>query len=107
MTRSPAPLGPKTLVVTKPARSDIDDQLAYLARQAGLDTALRFADVIDAALAKLAFVGHSGVSREEVSPGLRLLIVGNFSVYFRVTTNETRIIHVLRGSRDITNVDFG
>lgn len=106
MSRSPAPLGPKTLVVTGPARADIDGQLAYITGQAGLDTALRFADVIDAELARLAWIGHSGVSREWLSPGLRMTVLGNYCIYFRVTPTETRIIRFLHGARDVGKILF-
>ncbi len=106
MTYRPPSIGPKKLVLTGPASSDINAILDYLAREAGVETALRFADKIDAELAKLAFVGHAGVSREWLSPGLRLTIIGSYVVYFRVTESETRIVRVLHGARDIASLDF-
>ena len=60
MANVPAPLGPKTLVVLAPARADIDEQLAYIARTAGLDVALRFADAIDRAPPTLPFSATPG-----------------------------------------------
>ena len=78
-----------------------------IAEQAGLDTALRFADRIDDELNRLADLGHAGVAREWLSPGLRLTMIGNYSVYFRVTATATVIVRFLRGSRDIADVDFG
>jgi plasmid stabilization system protein ParE len=106
MPYRPPPLGPKHLVVTGSARADIDDALAYIAREAGIDTALRFAEQIDLKLHRLADVGHSGASREWLSPGLRLSLLGNYSIYFRVTPTETIIVRFLRGGRDITKIDF-
>lgn len=101
MPRRSAPLGPKRLIVTGPARTDIDEQLLHIATAADLETALRFADKIDAALAKLAFLGHSGVSRDNLSPGLRMTVLGNYCIYFRVTATDTRIIRFLHGARDV------
>ena len=40
----PPPLGPKKLRVAGPARADMDDALAYLARERSVDIALAFAD---------------------------------------------------------------
>lgn len=107
MTSRPPPIGPKHLDITGPARADIDEALAYIAREAGLDTALRFADQIDQQLYRLAELGHAGVSREWISPGLRLTLIGSYSVYFRVTPTATIIVRFLRGSRDISKVEFG
>lgn len=107
MARSLAPLGRKTLVVSGPARSDIDLCLAHIAGAAGIDIALSFADKIDAELTRLAWLGHSGVSREWFSPGLRLMVMGNYCIYFRVSPTETRIVRFLHGAMDIEAVDFG
>jgi toxin ParE1/3/4 len=106
MTTTPPPLGPKTLHVTNPARADIDEALDYLAREASVRVALDFADEIGRSLANLADLGHSGVSREWLSPGLRMTTVGRYCVYFRLTHTETRIIRVLHGARDVSQVIF-
>lgn len=106
MPKRPAPLGPKQLHVTAPARADIDEVLDYLATEASLETALRFADRIAKEFDRLAAIGHSGVSREGVSPGLRMTIIGRYCVYFRVTPTETRNIRFLHGARDINAIVF-
>lgn len=107
MPTRPPPLGPKLLHVTAPARADIDEALTYLATKAGLQVALNFADRIDDLMFRLADVGHSGVSREWLSPGLRMTTLGRYCVYFRVTVTETRIIRFLHGSRDVSSIIFG
>jgi toxin ParE1/3/4 len=106
MPKRPPPLGPKQLHVTGPARADIDETLAYLATTASLQVALSFADQIDAHMMRLADVGHSGVSREWLSPGLRMTVLGRYCIYFRVTPTETRIIRFLHGARDISEITF-
>lgn len=106
MSRSPAPLGRKTLVVSGPARADIDEVLAHVAGSAGVEVALRFADRIDNELARLAWLGHSGVSREWLSPGLRLNVLGDYCIYFRVTPTETRIVRFLHGALDVAAASF-
>ena len=106
MPYRPPPIGPKTLRITAPAQQDIDEALAYLAQEAGLDVALGFADHIDTELFRLADVGHAGVSRDWLSPGLRMTTIGRYCVYFRLTTAETRIIRFLHGSRDVSQIIF-
>lgn len=106
MPYRPAPVGPKQLQVTNPARADIDGALAYLTREASLQVALDFADRIDDTLSQLAAVGHSGVSREWLSPGLRMTVLGRYCIYFRVTPAETRIIRFLHGARDVSQIVF-
>lgn len=106
MPYRPPPIGPKRLKLTAPARSDIDGILDYLANEAGIETALRFVDKIDAELAKLAFLGHAGVSREWLSPGLRLTVIGSYVVYFRVIGDETIILRVLHGACDVASIQF-
>jgi toxin ParE1/3/4 len=106
MPYRPPPLGPKLLRVSAPAQADIDDALIHLAREASLQVASNFADHIDEILHRLADVGHAGVSREWLNPGLRMTIIGRYCVYFRVTETETRIIRFLHGSRDVSQIIF-
>lgn len=100
------PLGPKTLRLTHAADADLDEIIEYIDDEAGPEIATRFADALDAELARLAHLGHGGVSREAVSPGLRLTVFGNYCIYFRLTDKETIIVRVLHGARDITKISF-
>jgi toxin ParE1/3/4 len=106
MPYQPPPLGPKQLVVTAPALADIVEVLDYIRGRASAEAALRFADQIDRELFHLAQIGHTGVSRDWLGTGLRMTIIGTFCVYFRVSADETTIIRVLRGSRDISHTLF-
>ena len=63
---------------------------------------MRFLQRVDDELIALAELGHSGVSREWISSGLRLHVLGDYCIYFRVTDRETRII----GARDVSAVIF-
>jgi toxin ParE1/3/4 len=100
------PLSPKRLVISDTARSDIREVIVYLADQAGIEVAERFLERIDAEFITLAELGHSGVSREWVSPGLRMHVLGDYCIYFRVTDDETRIVRFLNGSRDVNAIVF-
>ena len=106
MSHRPPPIGPKTLIITKAARADIDDALAHLAQSGGIDIALRFADRIDDELYRLADIGHGGANRDWLAPSLRLTVLGRYSIYFRLTPTETIIIRFLHGSRGLTGMAF-
>lgn len=106
MTYRPPPIGPKQLEVTGPARYDIDDALGYIARTAGTDVALRFADRIDAELSRLAELGHGGAPRDWLSPGLRFTTIARYSVYFRVTETALIVVRFLHGARDLSGIGF-
>jgi toxin ParE1/3/4 len=100
------PLSPKRLAISDTARGDIREVILYLAEKAGGEVAERFLERIDAELITLAELGHSGVSREWVSPGLRMHVLGDYCIYFRVTDDETRIIRFVNGSRDVSAIVF-
>lgn len=104
--REPPALGPKRLILTRAAEADIDAIVDFIVGEAGTEIASGFAERIDAELAHLAELGHGGVSREWVSPGLRLTTIGAYCVYFRVSTYETLIVRVLHGSRDASHIGF-
>lgn len=106
MTYRPPPLGPKTLRLSANAEQDFDGIVLHLAKEAGRDVALRFAQHLDDELSTLARLGHAVVSREWISPALRLHVIGNYSVYFRVTDTETHIVRVLHGHRDVDAIVF-
>lgn len=56
---------------------------------------------------KSAASGSTGVSRETVSAGLRLIVFGNYCIYFRTTDTDLVVARVLNGAQDIDPLDFG
>ena len=100
------PLSPKRLDISDAARADIRATIQHLAEKAGGEIATRFLQRIDDELIALAELGHSGVSREWISPGLRLHILGDYCIYFRVTDRETGIVRFLHGARDVSAIVF-
>jgi plasmid stabilization system protein ParE len=69
-------------------------------------TAGRFIARLDAHLERIAFLGHSGVPRDNVRAGLRLAVHGRYNVYFRVTQAETIIVRIVHSARDVRRLDF-
>ncbi|WP_081449413.1 type II toxin-antitoxin system RelE/ParE family toxin [Rhodomicrobium vannielii] len=100
------PLSPKRLDISDAARADIRETITHLTEKAGGEVAMRFLQRIDDELVALADLGHSGVSREWISPGLRLHVLGDYCIYFRVTDRETRVVRFLHGARDVSAIVF-
>jgi plasmid stabilization system protein ParE len=58
-------------------------------------------------LHRIAELGHSGVPRDSIRPGLRLSVYGRYNIYFRVTENEAIILHIVHSARDVGRLSFG
>jgi toxin ParE1/3/4 len=54
----------------------------------------------------IAETGFSGVARDRLAKGLRLLLVGNYGVYYRLNETHIIVLRVLRGGRNITTETF-
>jgi toxin ParE1/3/4 len=72
----------------------------------GIATAKRYLADLRSHMEQVARVGHSGVPRDLISPGLRLVVHGNYNIYFRVMRTKTIIVHVLHSARDVRRLSF-
>lgn len=61
---------------------------------------------LSAHLQSIARLGHSGVSRDNIRPGLRLATHGRYNIFFRVTDTETLIVRVVHSARDARRLQF-
>lgn len=95
------------------ADADLDDQAAYLAREAGIEVALRFYDAAAKTFESITRMPGIGERRESVNPqlaGLRVWRVEGFEnhlVFYRPAAPDEAgidIVRVLHGARDITSV---
>lgn len=92
------------------ADQDLEHQAAYLAREASLDTALRFYDATAVTFGKIAQMPGIGEVRESASPrlaGLRTWRIEGFEkhlIFYRPTADGIEIIRVLHGARDIDRI---
>jgi toxin ParE1/3/4 len=89
------------------ADRDLDDQAAYLAREASLEVAFRFYDAADATFHQIARMPGLGERRDSIHPrldGLRIRRIDGFAhhlVFYRPTDDGIDIVRVLHGARDI------
>lgn len=98
--------------ISPAADQDLDDQAAYLAQEASLETALRFYDAAAATFEKIARMpgmGESWKSAQARLVGLRVWRVEGFEnhlIFYRPAEDGIEIVRVLHGARDIGSI-FG
>ena len=85
------------------AESDLDEIWYFLATQSSnIDVADRVIDSITARFVLLASQPYIGRRRDEdLRPGVRSVVVGDYVIAYRVDGDNVLILRVLRGSRDI------
>lgn len=96
--------------VLSAADRDLDDQAAYLAAQASLETALRFYDAARSTFDKIAAMPGIGEQWPSANPrleGLRVWRIEGFEkhlIFYRTHDDGIEIVRVIHGVRDIDSV---
>ena len=49
---------------------------------------------------------YSGMARDDISPGIRHLVMGQYIAFYRVDGSDVLIVRVLHGRRNITASDI-
>ena len=85
------------------AEAELDDIWYYIAKESdSIEIADRMVDSITDRFFLLARFPHIGRRRDEdLRPGLRSFVVGEYVIIYRVEDGEILILHVTRGSRDL------
>jgi len=92
------------------ADKDLDDQADYLAREASIDTALRFYDAARTTCAKLAGMPNIGAPRQSVKSrleGIRVWRIEGYEnhlIFYRSIEGGIEIIRILHAARDIDRI---
>jgi len=61
----------------------------------------RVLDAIQRRWQQLSLYPYSGVARDDIAPGIRCLVAGNYLTLYRVAADAIWIIRVLHGRRKI------
>jgi toxin ParE1/3/4 len=61
----------------------------------------RVLDAIERRWRQIAQYPYSGIARDDIAPGIRHLIVGQYLTLYRVTEETIEIIRILHGRRNI------
>ena len=96
---------PRTLILTDPAKADLDDIHDYIAGDSP-NAAERFTTELIADLHRVAGLGYSGSNRGWIKASLRLHVYGNFCAYFRIDDQNFIVLRIVRGSRDRDAIKF-
>lgn len=67
----------------------------------------RLLDRIEARWQQLAIYPLSGAPRDDIGPGIRHLVVGDYLTLYRVGSGAIEVIRVLHGKRNIEADDLG
>ena len=95
------------LLIQPKAEQDIDEHLDYLAEESGLETAVRFFDVLEHAFENLLSMQEMGPARTYRNLDLKGLRIWpmtrlpKYLIFYLPFDNGIKIIRVLYGTRDI------
>lgn len=87
--------------MTDTAEADLAEIWAYIAVNSE-SAATRLLDKIKATCARLLDFPSSGVSRDPLARGLRVVLQGNYAVYYTIAETEITVVRVLHSARDAT-----
>ena len=90
----------RSIHVNESAESDLIGIWRYTCEQWGELQADKYLDELDSGIRKLADNPESGMRRDFVREGYRVLFVGSHAVYYTVTPDTVHIIRVLHGRMD-------
>lgn len=71
------------------------------------NAAVRFVDALERRWNLLTLHPFSGAPREDIAPGIRHLVVGEYLTLYRVNDDAIEIVRVLHGHRNIEADDLG
>ncbi|RWM92525.1 MAG: type II toxin-antitoxin system RelE/ParE family toxin [Mesorhizobium sp.] len=70
------------------------------------DAAIRLVDILESRWDLLTLHPFSGAPREDIAPGIRHLVVGEYLTLYRVGEDAVEILRVLHGRRNIEADDL-
>ncbi|MDX8467609.1 type II toxin-antitoxin system RelE/ParE family toxin [Mesorhizobium sp. VK23B] len=86
------------------AESDVEALGDYVAERSP-NAAIRLVNALERRWDLLTLHPFSGAPRDDIAPGIRHLIVGEYLTFYRVAEDAIEIIRVLHGRRNINADD--
>ena len=93
----------RRLFRSRRARQDLIDIWDHIAAD-NPDAADVLLDRIDEGCLGLAEHPRLGPARDDIRPGLRYLIVGDYIILYRIVGEDVEIVRVVHGRRDLFNL---
>ena len=91
-----------SIIRTDRADEDLIEIWSYIAAD-NISAADRVLDAIEARWDNLARHPYSGVARDDIAPGIRHLVSGEYLTLYRLSGSAIEIIRVLHGRRRISS----
>jgi toxin ParE1/3/4 len=88
------------IIRTDRADEDLIDIWTYIAEE-NPNAADRVLDAIEGRWLQLARHPYSGMARDDIAPGIRHLVAGQYLTLYRIHRESIEIIRVLHGRRKI------
>ncbi len=95
--------GQRRLFRTRRARQDLIEIWEHIAAD-NPSAADALLDRIDDACSRLIDHPRIGPARDDIRPGLRYLVVGDYVALYRVIDEGVEIVRVVHGRRDLFNL---
>ena len=91
-----------SIIRTDRADEDLIDIWSYIAAD-NISAADRVLDAIEARWENLARHPYSGVARDDIAPGIRHLVSGEYLTLYRLSRGAIEIVRVLHRRRKISS----
>ncbi|MGA1805149.1 type II toxin-antitoxin system RelE/ParE family toxin [Rhizobium sp. HT1-10] len=91
-----------SIIRTDRADEDLIEIWSYIAAD-NISAADRVLDAIEARWDNLARHPYSGVARDDIAPGIRHLVSGEYLTLYRLSGSAIEIVRVLHGRRRISS----
>ncbi|MBF0136857.1 MAG: type II toxin-antitoxin system RelE/ParE family toxin [Magnetococcales bacterium] len=93
-------MSPLILRLTDTAEADLAEIWSFVASESSEATATRLLAKIENTSRLLLEFPLSGTARNQFAAGLRVILEGNYAIYYTVSEAELVIVRVLHGARD-------
>lgn len=90
--------------LTKPAIQDVEKIMDAIARQSGVGQANEFLMMLDQKMMKVAQFPKLRRQRNEILPGLRIVPIDPYLIFYVAFKEEIDILRVVSGYRDLTGL---
>jgi len=90
----------RQLIRAPQAIIDLNEVIAYL-DQHSEPAAVALADAVDRKVEQLRTVPFRGKARDDLSPGLRSVVIGDYLLFYRVSDELVEFVRLLHGRRDL------
>ena len=85
---------------TVPARDDLKDIHDFIARD-DVEAAFRFVQRLEQRCKNIVDMPSMGRRRDDLLPGLRSVVEGEYLIFYRVSGDDVVIQRVIQGSRNL------